>query len=168
MGKEFAEIDARIQQWIERQKMFFVATAPLAADGLINCSPKGLDTLCVLGPKQLAYLDVGGSGAKAAARSFVPVVGQVNMDQITVDLTDVAPPGGRRRPALGPGTEVELIGADPKAPNHLTTLAAVAGTIPHDVLCRLNPRIRRMYHATERYEVETVAARRPARKPVRA
>ncbi len=67
MGKEFAEIDTRIQQWIERQKMFFVATAPLAADGLINCSPKGLDALCVLEPKQLAYLDVGGSGIETVA-----------------------------------------------------------------------------------------------------
>lgn len=67
MGKEFAEIDARIEQWIGRQKMFFVATAPLAADGLINCSPKGLDALCVLGEKQLAYVDVGGSGIETVA-----------------------------------------------------------------------------------------------------
>ncbi len=67
MGKEFAEIDERIHNWIKRQKMFFVATAPLAADGLINCSPKGLDSLCVLGPKQLAYLDVGGSGIETVA-----------------------------------------------------------------------------------------------------
>ena len=67
MGKEFAAIDTRIRQWIERQKMFFVATAPTAADGLINCSPKGLDTLCVLGPNRLAYLDVGGSGIETVA-----------------------------------------------------------------------------------------------------
>ena len=67
MGKEFSEIDTRIQQWIERQKMFFVATAPLAADGLLNCSPKGLDTLQVLGPKQLGYLDLGGSGIETVA-----------------------------------------------------------------------------------------------------
>ncbi len=67
MGKEFSEIDTRIQNWIERQKMFFVATAPLAADGLLNCSPKGLDTLRVLGPKQLGYLDLGGSGIETVA-----------------------------------------------------------------------------------------------------
>ena len=67
MGKEFSDIDARIRKWMERQKMFFVATAPLAADGLINCSPKGLDSLRVLGPKRLAYLDVGGSGIETVA-----------------------------------------------------------------------------------------------------
>ncbi|MHC4127950.1 MAG: alanine racemase [Planctomycetota bacterium] len=112
-------------------------------------------------------VDVGSAPAKGGAGPFVPVVGQVNMDQITIDLTDLAPPRGRRRAAVGPGTAVELIGADPGAPNHLPALARAAGTIPHDVLCRLNPRIRRIYHATERYEVETVAAKGRKREPVR-
>jgi hypothetical protein len=67
MGKEYAEIDERIANWIARQHLFFVATAPLAADGHVNCSPKGLDTLCVLGPMQLAYLDLGGSGIETVA-----------------------------------------------------------------------------------------------------
>ena len=67
MGKEYTEIDARIQAWIERQKMYFVATAPLQADGLVNCSPKGLDSLRVLGPRTLAYADFGGSGIETVA-----------------------------------------------------------------------------------------------------
>ena len=67
MGKEYTEIDERIQKWIKRQRVFFVATAPLAVDGLINCSPKGLDSLAILGPRQLAYLDVGGSGIETVA-----------------------------------------------------------------------------------------------------
>jgi hypothetical protein len=67
MGKEYTEIDERLQKWISRQKMFFVATAPDAADGLINCSPKGLDSLRVLGPNQLAYVDTGGSGIETVA-----------------------------------------------------------------------------------------------------
>jgi len=67
MGKEYTEIDERIQNWITRQKVYFVATAPLAADGHINCSPKGLDSLRVLGPHKLAYVDFGGSGAETAA-----------------------------------------------------------------------------------------------------
>lgn len=67
MGKEFPEIDERIQRWIERQRMFFVATAPLAGDGHINCSPKGLDALRVLGPRQMAYADTGGSGIETVA-----------------------------------------------------------------------------------------------------
>jgi len=67
MGKEYTEIDAKVQAWIERQHMFFVATAPLAADGLVNCSPKGLDSLRVLGPNKLAYVDTGGSGIETLA-----------------------------------------------------------------------------------------------------
>ena len=67
MGKEYTEIDERIQKWIKRQRVFFVATAPLADDGLINCSPKGLDSLRVLGPNELAYVDIGGSGIETVA-----------------------------------------------------------------------------------------------------
>ncbi len=67
MGKEYTEIDERIQKWIARQKMFFVATAPNSPDGLINCSPKGLDCLRVLGPQEIAYVDTGGSGIETVA-----------------------------------------------------------------------------------------------------
>ena len=67
MGKEFQEIDSRIRQWIEPQHLFFVSTAPLSKDGLINCSPKGLDGLRVTGPRQLIYADIGGSGIETVA-----------------------------------------------------------------------------------------------------
>ena len=67
MGKEYTEIDERLQAWISRQQMFFVATAPLSADGLVNCSPKGLDSLRVLGPTRMAYVDIGGSGIETVA-----------------------------------------------------------------------------------------------------
>lgn len=67
MGKDYTEIDERIQAWIARQQVFFVATAPMAADGLLNCSPKGLDCLRVLGPTTVAYVDTGGSGIETVA-----------------------------------------------------------------------------------------------------
>ncbi len=67
MGKEYTEVEERIQKWIARQKMFFVSTAPNATDGLINCSPKGLDCLRVLGPHEIAYVDTGGSGIETVA-----------------------------------------------------------------------------------------------------
>ena len=67
MGKEYTEIDARIQRWIEQQHIFFVSTAPLAGDGLINCSPKGLDGFRVLNPGRIGYVDVGGSGIETVA-----------------------------------------------------------------------------------------------------
>jgi hypothetical protein len=48
--------------------MFFVATAPLAADGHVNCSPKGTrDNLVVMGGRRVAYQDMTGSGAETIA-----------------------------------------------------------------------------------------------------
>lgn len=67
MGKEYTEIGDRLQAWIARQHVFFVATAPTSAEGLVNCSPKGLDSLRVLGPMQIAYADTGGSGIETVA-----------------------------------------------------------------------------------------------------
>ena len=67
MGKVYDTIDERIGAWLHQQQMFFVATAPLGAAGLVNCSPKGLDTLRILGPREIAWLDVGGSGIETVA-----------------------------------------------------------------------------------------------------
>ena len=69
MGKSYDGITPELSHWIERQHMFFVATAPLADDGLINCSPKGMDTFRILGPREVAYLDLTGSGIETIAHS---------------------------------------------------------------------------------------------------
>ncbi len=61
------EIDGHLRTFIQSQQMFFVSTAPLNADGHLNLSPKGLDTFRILGPKQVAYLDVTGSGVETIA-----------------------------------------------------------------------------------------------------
>lgn len=66
--KVLQEIDARLEAWIGRQAMFFVATAPRGDDGHVNVSPKGpIDTLRVLGPHAVAYVDFGGSGAETVS-----------------------------------------------------------------------------------------------------
>jgi len=67
MGKEYPEIDQKIAEWVARQEMFFVSTAPLSADGLINCSPKGMDTFRVIDAHTVAYLDLTGSGIETIA-----------------------------------------------------------------------------------------------------
>ena len=67
MGKEYTEINDRIQRWMDQQRMFFVSTAPLAGDGLVNCSPKGLDAFRVLDSKRFGYVDLGGSGIETVA-----------------------------------------------------------------------------------------------------
>ncbi|WP_327237474.1 pyridoxamine 5'-phosphate oxidase family protein [Streptomyces sp. NBC_01317] len=68
MGKLYERIDGRIRTFIEDQPVFFTATAPLAADGHVNLSPKGrAGSLVVLDEETLAYLDFGGSGAETLA-----------------------------------------------------------------------------------------------------
>ena len=67
MGQLDGEIDEKLRAFIDAQQMFFVATAPIGAAGHINLSPKGLDTLRVLTPAKVAYLDYVGSGAETIA-----------------------------------------------------------------------------------------------------
>ncbi len=67
MGKVFDEISDDVAAFIREQQMFFVGTAPLAGDGLLNLSPKGLDTFRILGSRSVAYLDLTGSGIETVA-----------------------------------------------------------------------------------------------------
>jgi hypothetical protein len=67
MGEVYESLEDPLRDFIARQHVFFVATAPLASDGLLNLSPKGLDTLKVLGPRTVAYLDLTGSGIETIA-----------------------------------------------------------------------------------------------------
>lgn len=68
MGQEFDELTPALVDWIGRQRMFFVGTAPSGDDGLVNISPKGwMDSFRVLGPREVAYLDVFGSGVETIA-----------------------------------------------------------------------------------------------------
>jgi hypothetical protein len=67
VGKVLDEITPELADWLARQRIFFVATAPLAPDGLLNCSPKGMNTFRMLGPKEVAYLDLTGSGIETIA-----------------------------------------------------------------------------------------------------
>ncbi len=68
MARTYDEITEHLREWLGRQSMYFVATAPLAADGHVNLSPKGpIGSLRVLGPDRVAYLDVTGSGTETIA-----------------------------------------------------------------------------------------------------
>jgi alanine racemase len=91
-------------------------------------------------------------------RAYAPVVGRVSMDQIIIDVTDLP------ERATGVGAPVEIVGNNPSAPNHLATLAKIAGTITHELLCRMSPRIERRYlHLPKPVEQE-----RPAERITRA
>lgn len=65
MSEFFNSIGDEHMAFIAKQPVFFVATA--AEDARINLSPKGMDSFRVLGPGQVAYLDVGGSGNETQA-----------------------------------------------------------------------------------------------------
>ena len=68
MAKLFEQIDDKLKAFIERQPMFFVATAPSGDGGHINVSPKGGSNLFqVTGPLGFAYVDLMGSGIETIA-----------------------------------------------------------------------------------------------------
>ncbi len=65
MSDKFPELSDELSQFIGSQKVFFVATA--APDGRINLSPKGQDSLRVLGPNEILWMNLTGSGNETAA-----------------------------------------------------------------------------------------------------
>ena len=67
MGKIYETLEPEQQAFIQRQSMFFVASAPLAPLGHVNVSPKGLDAFRVIDARTVMYLDLTGSGNETAA-----------------------------------------------------------------------------------------------------
>ena len=65
MAVQFPELSDELSQFIGEQKIFFVATA--APDGRINLSPKGQDSLRVLNPQEILWMNLTGSGNETAA-----------------------------------------------------------------------------------------------------
>ncbi|MGB5520507.1 MAG: pyridoxamine 5'-phosphate oxidase family protein [Gammaproteobacteria bacterium] len=65
MGQRYTEISDKLKQFIEVQKIFFVGTA--AADGRVNISPKGMDSLKIVGKNRVVWLNVTGSGNETSA-----------------------------------------------------------------------------------------------------
>ena len=61
----YDSLNDSLTEFVRSQSMFFVASA--AAEGRVNLSPKGGDTLRVLGPNRVAYVDLTGSGNETAA-----------------------------------------------------------------------------------------------------
>jgi hypothetical protein len=67
MGQTFEKIPDDFADWVEEQRVFFVATAPADPETHINISPRGLDTFRVLDAKRVAWLDLTGSGVETIA-----------------------------------------------------------------------------------------------------
>lgn len=67
MGRVFETLEPALAEFIERQKVFFVASAPAGSEGHVNLSPKGFNAFRILDPKTVAYLDLMGSGIETVA-----------------------------------------------------------------------------------------------------
>ncbi len=67
MGKTFEALNDSHVDFIMRQKIFFVATAPLSENGSVNLSPKGYDSIRILDAHTIAWIDLGGSGIETHA-----------------------------------------------------------------------------------------------------
>jgi hypothetical protein len=65
MGKQFSSIAPEHREFIERQHIFFNASA--AAEGRVNLSPRDVASLRVLDANTVVYLDLTGSGNETAA-----------------------------------------------------------------------------------------------------
>lgn len=85
---EFSDrLDDKHLAMMAGQPVFFVATA--AADGRINLSPKGYDTLKVLAPDRVAYLDLAGSGNETHAHL---AAAQIDRGRVTLMLCNFQQP----------------------------------------------------------------------------
>lgn len=113
-----------------------------------------------------AEAEDSGRDDKGAETVYAPVVGRVSMDQITVDVTDV--PASHLRFGLSGsdmvGPEVELYSRKRGTPNFLPALAAKAGSITHELLCRIGPRVERAYKMPKS---ETAGHIEPGPLPIR-
>ena len=98
-------------------------------------------------PSTLAVLPVGYADGYSRALSNkghaliggrpAPVVGRVCMDLTVVDVTD--------HPAVRPGDEAVLLGQQGTAAITANDLAAWQDTISYEILCRIGPRVTRVY-----------------------
>ncbi len=77
MSEKFEQLSDELSQFISAQKMFFVATA--APDGKINLSPKGQDSLRVLGPNEILWMNFTGSGNEASAQQLASSISYRNL-----------------------------------------------------------------------------------------
>lgn len=65
MSQQFEQLNASHMAFIQRQHMFFVATA--MAEGRVNLSPKGMGSLVIEDERKLLWLNVTGSGNETSA-----------------------------------------------------------------------------------------------------
>jgi hypothetical protein len=93
--------------FIRHQRVFFVATAPRAGGGHVNLSPKGPESIAVLGPREVAALDLAGSGIETVAhlRENARVAARRGPEGLRVHVAEANRSSSDGLPALGDPTE---------------------------------------------------------------
>lgn len=79
MGAFYETIPKSLFDWIRAQKMFWVATAPLAGSGHVNISPKGGEYFGVLDERTFWYMDLTGSGSETIAHLYEKGNGRITV-----------------------------------------------------------------------------------------
>lgn len=82
---------------------------------------------------------LGSGGEVIVGGRRVPIIGRISMGMTVVDITGV--PG----PSAGVGAQVTIVGEDGGERITLTDVARVSGTITHEILTRLSPRLPRVW-----------------------
>lgn len=130
-----------VQRYTRRSPVGYGSTHKLKRDSVLGVVPIGYGDGYPLSLSNKATVRVHPRD-ETMAFADCKVLGQVNMDQITVDLTDLVADGD---PAELLNAGVEVISADPAAPNSLPALAAIAKCHCYELLCRLSHNITRRY-----------------------
>ena len=126
------QLTERYIDFIKAQSLFFVATA--AADGRVNVSPKGMDTLRILGDDRIVWLNLSGSGNETAAHL-------AEHDRITLMFCAL---GGRALIVRVYGTAKVIHPRDLQWNELIDLFPAMAGSRPdHRRSCRERPAILR-------------------------
>lgn len=79
MGVFYETIPENLIEWIRKQHVFWVATAPLSGKGHINVSPKGGEYFGVLDEKTFWYHDLTGSGSETISHLYEPGNGRITI-----------------------------------------------------------------------------------------
>lgn len=79
MGAFYETIPASLHTWILKQKVFWVATAPLSSSGHINISPKGGPYFGLVDSKTFWYIDLSGSGVESISHLYEPGNGRITV-----------------------------------------------------------------------------------------
>ncbi|QIW95366.1 hypothetical protein AMS68_000884 [Peltaster fructicola] len=79
MGAFYETISPSLIEWILKQKMFTVATAPLHSKGHVNISPKGGEYFGIIDERTFWYMELTGSGSETVSHLYEPGNGRITV-----------------------------------------------------------------------------------------